>query len=284
MGQNKIPSVRQVLEQLSTEQLDQMLDEELHSEAPDADAVRMIMKILRERDDAERKDTPVVLTPQQIDAWEKYQRDTAQIWKEENRIIQFRRWALKAASIAAVLVLLFLPVLPQEAGAESLWNRLARLTDDLVDFFGPNDNMDRIEAYEFKTDNPGLQQLYNAVVDLGVTKPVVPMWLPSENEIAELKTVVLPLSKSIQAVFPHEDGNIIYKLDIYDAEISHKFTRDETEIKKFAVNETTFYIMRNLNYWVAIWNVDEIECFIQIDCQEDVLHKILKSIYSMEDT
>lgn len=284
MGQNKIPSVRQVLEQLSTEQLDQMLDEELHSEVPDADAVRMIMRILRERDDAERKDTPVVLTPQQIEAWEKYQRDIAQIWKEENRIIQFRRWALKAASIAAVLVLLFLPILPHEAGANSLWDRLARLTSDMVDFFGPKDNVDRLENYEFKTDNPGLQQLYDAVVELGVTEPMVPMWLPTENEISELKIAESPVLKTVQAVFPYETGNIVYKLDIYDAETSHKYTRDETEIKKFAVNETTFYIMRNFNYWVAIWNVDEIECSIQIDCQEDILHKILKSIYSMEDT
>lgn len=282
MGQNKIPSVRQVLEQLSTEQLDQMLDEELHSEVPDADAVRMIMRILRERDDAARKDTPVVLTPQQIEAWEKYQRDTAQIWKEENRIIQFRRWALKAASIAAVLVLLFLPILPQEAGAESLWNRLARLTDDLVDFFGPNDNMDRIEAYEFKTGNPGLQQLYDAVVELGVTKPVVPMWLPIIEDSVEINTAKTPTSTGLAVDFPQ--NKTVFKIDISHSEVSHKYTRDETEVKKFAVNETTFYIMRNLNYWVAIWNVDEIECFIQIDCQEDVLHKILKSIYSMEDT
>lgn len=282
MGQNKIPSVRQVLEQLSTEQLDQMLDEELHSEVPDADAVRMIMKILRERDDAERKDTPVVLTPQQIEAWEKYQRDTAQIWKEENRIIQFRRWALKAASIVAVLVLLFLPILPQEAGAESLWNRLARLTDDLVDFFGPNDNMDRIEAYEFKTDNPGLQQLYNAVVELGVTESVVPMWLPLKENAVKIKTTQTPTSTGL--VGELLDNELVFKIDIHHSDVSHKYIRDETEIQIFAVNETTFYIMRNYDYWVAIWNVDEIECFIQIDCQEDVLHKILKSVYSTEDT
>lgn len=283
MGQNKIPSVRQVLEQLSTEQLDQMLDEELHSEAPDADAVRMIMRILRERDDAERKDTPVVLTPQQIEAWEKYQRDIAQIWKEENRIIQFRRWALKAASIAAVLVLLFLPILPQEAGAESLWNRLARLTDDLVDFFGPNDNMDRIEAYEFKTGNPGLQQLYDAVVELGVTEPMVPMWLPSENNTVNIENTSTARKKGLAASFPSGESEIIYKIDIYEVDVSHKFPKDEAEIKKYAVNETTFRIMRNNKVWVAIWNVGEIECSIFIDCQEDALYKILKSIYSMED-
>lgn len=282
MGQNKIPSVRQVLEQLSTEQLDQMLDEELHSEVPDADAVRMIMRILRERDDAERKDTPVVLTPQQIEAWEKYQRDTAQIWKEENRIIQFRRWALKAASIVAVLVLLFLPILPQEAGAESLWNRLARLTDDLVDFFGPNDNMDRIEAYEFKTDNPGLQQLYDAVVELGVTEPMVPMWLPVKENSVTIKTTQTPTSTGLVGELLNNE--LVFKIDIHHSDISHKYTRDETEIQIFAVNETTFYIMRNYDYWIAIWNVDEIECSIQIDCQEDILHKILKSIYSTEDT
>lgn len=281
MGQNKIPSVRQVLEQLSTEQLDQMLDEELHSEVPDADAVRMIMKILRERDDAERKDTPVVLTPQQIEAWEKYQRDIAQIWKEENRIIPFRRWALKTASIAAVLVLLFLPILPQEAGAESLWNRLARLTDDLVDFFGPNDNMDRIEAYEFKTENPGLQQLYDAVVELEVTKPVVPMWLPIIEDSVEINTAKTPTSTGLAVDFPQ--NKTVFKIDISHSEVSHKYTRDETDVKKFAVNETTFYIMRNNMVWVVIWNVDNIECSIFIDCQEDVLQKILKSIYSMED-
>ena len=281
MEQNNT-SIWKVLDQLPTETLVEMLRQEAQDESGDGDALRLILKILREREAKEAETRPpIVLTPQQEAAWETYKQRMRELAEEQERTRKTRHWIIRAASLAAILVLVFLPILPQGAHAESLWSRFTRWTVDIVDFFGPKDNEDRLEEYVFQTENPGLQQLYDAVVEMGVTKPVVPMWLPEIEDNVTIKATQLPACSGITVEYPNNE--MVYKIDCYHTEVSRKYAKDETEIKKFAVNETTFYIMRNLDCWVAIWNIDEIECFIQIDCQEDVLYKVLKSIYSMED-
>lgn len=57
---NQISSARDMFGQLSTEKLEQLLDTELHQPEPDANAVRLILDILRERD----REQPREITPQ----------------------------------------------------------------------------------------------------------------------------------------------------------------------------------------------------------------------------
>lgn len=272
-------SVREMLEQLSTEQLEGLLDKELHSETVDCNAIRMILGILRKRD----KDRPVDMTPAMEKAWEKYQRDSAKIWEESASTRRIRNLALKIVSTAAVLVILLVSVVPKQAGAESLWETLVRWTADFVEFLSPHDNEGRISEYKFTTDNPGLQEVYDAVVELGVTEPVVPMWLPEIGEAIECKTVITPACSSLRAKLPYNDGEITYRLDVFQTDVSHEYYKDETQIREYVVNKTTFNIMRNNDVWIVVWLKENIECSIGIDCQEETLYRILKSIYVMED-
>ena len=279
MELNNVSSAREMFEQLSTEKLDELLDAELHRETPDENAIRMIFSILRERD----KDRPREVTPQIQTAWEKYQDKMEDLDRKENRSRRIRNWVVRAASVAAVLVVFLMAVIPQQADAESFWEVLQRWTAEIVEFFSPTDNEHRLAEYEFVTDNPGLQQVYDAVVELGVTDPVVPMWLPEVGEAIECKTATTPVSTGISAALPHSDGFVMYKLNIYNTEVAHTYHGDGTEIVEYIQDETTFNIMRNNEAWVVFWTKDNIECSIAIDCQEDDLYKILKSIYTMED-
>lgn len=279
MELNNVSSAREMFEQLSTEKLDELLDAELHRETPDENAIRMIFSILRERD----KDRPREVTPQIQTAWEKYQDKMEDLDRKENRSRQIRNWVVRATSIAAVLVVLLMVVVPKQADAESFWEVLQRWTAEIVEFFSPADNEHRLAEYKFVTDNPGLQQVYDAVVELGVTDPVVPMWLPEVGEAIECKTVTTPVSTGIYAALPHGDGFVMYKLNIYNTEVAHTYHGDGTEIIEYIQDETTFNIMRNNEAWVVFWTKDNIECSIAVDCQEDDLYKILKSIYTMED-
>lgn len=279
MELNNVSSAREMFEQLSTEKLDELLDAELHRETPDENAIRMIFSILRERD----KDLPREVTPQIQAAWEKYQDKTEELDRKETQPRQIRNWVVRAASIAAVLVVLLMVVVPKQADAESFWEVLQRWTAEIVEFFGAGDNDHRMESYQFTTDNSGLQQVYDAVVELGVTEPVVPMWLPESGEAIECKTVTTPVKTALMARLPYGDDEIVYKLDIYNSDVSHTYHGDGTEIKEYIRDETVFNIMRNNEAWVVFWTKDNIECSIFIDCQEDDLYKILKSIYTMED-
>ena len=76
----------------------------------------------------------------------------------------------------------------------------------------------------------------------------------------------------------------VYIVDIYHDDALHSFQRDETQLRQLELYETTFNIIHNNDLWVVVWTVDNIECSIFVDCSEDDLYKILKSIYEMEET
>ena len=42
------------------------------------------------------------------------------------------------------------------------------------------------------------------------------------------------------------------------------------------------FIVKNTDAWVVVWTKDNIECSISVDCQEDELDRILRSIYTKE--
>ena len=121
MQDNSIASLRELLETMPTAQLDQMLQEELEKEKPDGNAVRMILRVLRERE----KDVPVEITPEVQEAWEKYRRNTASLDSRKGRR-RFSIWLIRMGSLAAILSLVIFSV-PQEAEAESFFEKLKDL-------------------------------------------------------------------------------------------------------------------------------------------------------------
>lgn len=277
MPLNDMTSVRELFEQLPTEQLREMLDKELHTEPVNADAIRLLMGILRERN----KENPVQITPATEQAWEKYQQDSEKIWKGAKRSGKIRNWIIRTASAAAVLAVLLIPIIPQEAGAESLWDTLMRWTSEIVEFFGPKDNEGRIEEYVFQTDNPGLQQVYDAVVELGVTDPVVPMWLPEGAELVESKVVSYPVKTRLHTRFEDENGSIVFYVDMYNIDVSRTYQKDATEVDVYEYGGIKHYIMRNNDLTSVIWIRENQEFLLSLDCQENTIYEIIDSIYNM---
>lgn len=277
MELNNVTSIRQMLEQMTTEQLRDMLDKELHTEPVNGDSIRLLRSILQDRN----KGVTVEMTPNLERAWEKYQRDTDKIWEASRRSRRIRSWAMRAAA-AAVLALLLVPIVPQEAGAESLWDALVRWTTEIVEFFGPNDNEGRIEEYEFKTDNPGLQQIYDAVVELGVTDPVVPMWLPEGYELEEFLTRNTPSKARVYSRFNNGESELVFYVDIYNADVSRMYQWDENVIDRYEHGGVVHQVLQNHDNTVVIWSKDNVECSLLLNCQEDSLNRILKSIYITE--
>lgn len=279
MESNNVTSIRQMLEQLPTDTLREMLDKELHTEPVNGDSIRLIRSILQER----QKQVAVEMTPGLKRAWEKYQRDTEKIWKKSRRTRKIRSWTMRAAAAASVLILLLVPLVPQEVGAESLWDALVRWTTEIVEFFGPNDNEGRIQEYEFKTDNPGLQQVYDAVVDLGVIDPVVPMWLPEGYELVEFYEEKTPAVTRIHSRFKCYEAICVFYIDIYNADVSRMYQWDENTIDRYEYGGIVHQILQNYDNTVVIWSRNNVECSLLLNCQEDTLNRILKSIYTTED-
>jgi hypothetical protein len=266
--------LRKEWEQLPTPDLETMLQAELEKTPPDDDTVLMILHILEARE----PDEPTELTDREKQAFERYKQ---RIRSRQKKNAVFPRWLSIAACAVLILGLLFTTV-PQKAQAETFWEMLQRLSNSVVEFLSRNELLVDDE-YLFVTDNAGLQQVYDAVLELGVTEPVVPMWLPEECDLIEIDAWNTPATKGICAVFSAGDGEIIYQINVFAGEPAHQYYKDDSHYESYELEGTTYNITRNNECWVAVWLKDNIECSIFIDCQEDTLRRILKSIYVMEE-
>jgi len=260
------------LAQLPTPQLDAMLRSELEKELPDGNTVRLIMKILRARE----ADYPV-LTNEKIDAaWERYRQKTTPK-RSPLRTPLFRA--------AAVLILcgLLLAALPQEASADNFFERIAVWTESVFELLSFRSSREPAAAYQFKTDHPGLQQLYDTVTEQGVTVPVVPMWLDGEYGLQDCRMSTTPVTTKIQAFFSDGEKYAVFELNIYSDNIPREFYKDEPEAETYEQDDIIHHILQNDKLWTVIWTRENIECFVTIDCPEEDLYRMIDSIYTMED-
>lgn len=266
--------LRGMIEQMPTEQLDEMLRYELEKVPVDEVAVRLIMDVLEERD----QDNPVEINDKIQAAWEKYQAYTP---VKERKRISLRSWPMRAVAAVVVIALLAFTVMPQSAEADNFWERFARWTESIFEFFAPgDDSVD--EEYVFTTDNPGLQQVYDTVTALGVTDPVVPMWLPDEYEMQQCEVSETRSKSFVYACFSDEKNTVVLDIAVRKADSPRQYSKGEENAKTCEIADIVHNILHNEEWWTAVWTRDRLECAIAIDCQEETLYKILKSIYTME--
>lgn len=265
-------SLQESLQQLPTSQLDAMLRAELEKEIPDEHVVRLMLKILRERE----ADIPVISNPQIDNAWTRFREKTAR------KITGVQHPLIKAAALL-ILCNLMLFALPQDAHAESFWDRIATWTENVFELFSKWNHNSLPQEYEFHTNHPGLQEIYDTAVELGVSVPVVPTWLDDGYVLDYSKKIATPSCSKVTAIFRKGEMEAVFELNIYADNISRKFHKDEENVKAYENDDTIHYIFRNNEVWTVVWTRDNYECSIVIECQEDVLYKILDSIYVMEE-
>ena len=215
MRQPNNTSLRERLEPMSTAELDALLQAELHREPPDKETLLVLVELLKQREAG----NPVQVTPEIEEAWTAYRRDMDKLDRKYSRRRRVSVWLARAASVAVIVGVLLAALVPQSAQAESFWKRLARWTDSIFEFINPGAEESEPEEYVFRTDNPGLQQVYDAVVEMGVTEPVVPMWLPEGYELVELTTEPTRSKKYVYAML--SDGNERISLKISVKAIPH---------------------------------------------------------------
>lgn len=274
MQMNNMDSRRSKLEQLSTEELDRMLQAEMEKETAEPEEVKRILNVLKERE----KDVPVLIGEKEEALCQRY---IDRVSDEERKPIKSRGAVIRAACIAVAL-LLVLAAVSSSASADSFWERVARWTDSVFGFFGADDPTDG-ETYEFQTEHPGLQQVYDAVAALGITDPVVPMWIPEGYELIVCKKVDTEKKSTVMAAFQNGDKVISFNVDIYSEDVTNQYQKDDTETKVFEHHGTKYHIVKNNTMWVAVWTMRNIECSISAACQEDELYKIIFSIYDKEE-
>lgn len=268
---------KSALERLPTCTLDKLLQGELKKDIPNGDLVRDIFRVLEERE----KNYPMDLTPPVQAALDRFASEDQR--RTERRKPTARSWVMRAASMAAILCIMLSMVLPQPARAETWWEKLSRWTSEAFELFSSTEETEAHSDYVFKTDNPGLQEVYDAVVALGITEPVVPMWLPDGYELEECVLTETAAKKGVSARF-HSDGDaLIYKTNLYDNNIWHEYQKDDNTISVYETFGVKFTIIQNNGRWVVIWGMAELESSLSAVCDENTVFKIIDSIFILEE-
>ena len=262
-------------EGLATTDLEAMLQEELRRDEPDEEAVLSVLHILEKREEK----LPVELSGREQEALDRYRQKR----KMAHGILPARGWLAVAASLILVVTILF-SAIPQNVNAESFWGMLQRIGDAVVEYLSLDEWYAKAEDdYVFVTDHPGLQEVYDTVAGLGITEPVVPMWIPKGYHLDVLNVTDGPMTAGVSASFYDEQSKLVFQLSLYAGEPAHQFYRDDTHYETWELNGTDYHVTKNHEWWIVVWEKENIECFLALDCQEEDFWRILDSIYVTED-
>ncbi len=259
--------------QTPTEELDKILQAELEKEHPNEEVV---LPILHELEDRE-KDIPVEKTPEVLEILEKLSKHNT----SSKQSIHKRKWFAGIAAAAAVVCIVVMTMSPT-AQAESLFDILVRWTSSIFEFIDPDESYPNADS-DFVSDNPGLQQLYDKVTELGVTELVVPMWLPEGFVLREIKELPMPSGTRVHGEFKNGDNDISITYRI-STDISAKVEKEETGIEMFEAGEVNHFIMDNDEYLSVTWSVDGVECLLNTNLAREDIYSIIISIYRSELT
>lgn len=259
------------LKEMSSEQLSRLIQDETSKESPNDDLVLVALDILENREN----EGSIELGPKGKAAWKKYQ---SKVRSRQRKTVLIWKPLMQVASVVLVITLLF-ALLPTQANAKTWWERLVRWTDDFFSFFNHNASEILDNDYVFQTNNEGLQQVHDAVITMGINEIVVPMWLPEGYELTEIKIDQMPMQQFIYSSFCHENSQISFQIRVFNEEIAYQYLKDELRITEYEKHGVTYNIIHNNNRLTATWTVENIECALSIDCQEETLYEIIDSIY-----
>lgn len=266
---------REALRHISTQELDAILQEELRTVPVDQGSVKIILGELKERE----KNSSVKNGVESGKSWIRYlsklRNDERSEKGNSNRLVK--------GMAAALLIVFLLAWLPQEAAAKGFFERISRWTNEFLELFSPDEvNVNHYE-YVFVTDNPGLQQVHDAVVEMGVTGPAVPMWLPEGYELVELKKDFTRASTSLVAHFTNGEKDFVWQFEIYRDNISRKIYKTEKPIVEYEFMGIPFQMVTNEDNRLVLWSQENYEFLFSVECPEEVIYQIIHSIFIAEE-
>ena len=246
------------LEQLSTEQLEDILRADLASEDQENDeAVFHILEVLEKRE----KENPTGRLPDTDQAWKEFQQyynipegegqslypvrsdpETQSAPTSTKRSRRFR--PRKILIVAAVLVLMFGSMLTAQAAGVDVFGAIGRWTEETFHFDIVQDN-DRTSLFQ------------ETATQAKIPQDFVPTWVPDGFEGAEPQVdTVENYMNSIICVYSNQEKT-------YSVDIEHYYNKadietlviekDDTNVCSYESNGKTFFIMSDMEYLTATW-------------------------------
>lgn len=100
--------------------------------------------------------------------------------------------------------------------------------------------------------------------------------------LVECKQTHTKKNISLISVFTNGDNELVYKIAVLNADIDNKYQKDEAGVIEYELSGITHNVMCNMDRQVVAWMNENVECALSMDCTEEVLYKIIQSIYFAE--
>ena len=284
MGENKLPPDYAYLEQLSMEQLIEIIHADADSTSSgNEDFIFAVLEVIEKRQMEQPDYQPTDID----DAWEDFQQyfntpdgEGLSLYPAENpsnqkpnsAVPHHMRWTVRKtlAIIAAAIVMLFAGVLTAQATGIDVFGTIARWTDEIFHF--------ESSAGEMSDDT----EWVSALMEQGVDLNLIPTWIPEGFEAAEVTVQDFGLWKEIYQPFYTSEGQsfgirVRTYADITYAQESW-YEKDALAVNQFVCNGRTVYIFSNVDDDTVVSLFGNVEISIIGNFSQDVIETIFNSI------
>ena len=208
--------------------------------------------------------------------WKDLQRSHPAFFQNEfdnqNPVSKSRHKSRRVPFIVAAIVTAILgtTVIAQAAGID-IWGTIARWTEEVFYF----------EREHSETSESASTSLYEIVTANDANVPLVPTWIPENLQQESILVDVQPSKSLYTASYGAEngDGFSITILDTNGANGTIQYEKNRENVSVYTAGGIDHYIMTNIDNTNIVWINENYECSISTNLSQEVVEKIIDSIY-----
>lgn len=293
-GQNDMPKRKyEYLERLPIEKLEELLSMSvnLSSDEEDEEYVDAIIQTIIHKE----KEHP---TDQLIDvdaSWKEFQErfntpegEGLSLYPDEENEIppareqkrpRGRRLSWRGLSVAAIILLLSVVIVPPAMGYANIFDMVGRWSDEVFRF-APEGVASQPPEDE-KPGERGYLSLQEALDDYGITEALAPTWVPEGFEWLEAEAIIFPDIGKTEFHELYQNGEMT--ISVYIAhrtrQVVREYEKDADAVEIREVEGVKHYIFDNNDRVAVTWYVGDFECSIQADVSIEEVERMIDSIY-----
>lgn len=262
------------LSQLSTEELEQILRQD--AEAPeeqetDTDFLLEVMEVLAERN-RENAHTPKTAE----EAWESFQRHYAPKSGSSRSAQPVCPWIRRLiAAVAALVLILCIPVTAHAFGWEELWDVVARWAKETFSFV--SGDAEQVSEPEEK-DGIGYTSMQDFLERNNIDSGIIPTWIPDGFVLKKVEKDITPEIEMYRAVY--ENYNKEFRIQIQTIRLSDaqmfEITNNSAEI--YESHGVKYYIFQNMDELRTVWISNGYECSLSGALTIEEIKSMINSI------
>ena len=274
-----------ILNELSEEQLKDILRSELLSEETDVPLIKRVNAVLRSKS-AQKMDCDV------NSAWQ----DLIQEYSTSETLyddsleskdhpapepkVARKRPRFRIAVAAAILAVLIVNgTLTAHAFGYDLWGVIVNWTNETFRFTSREQPMPSGNNDPQPDTDDEFSDIRSALKEHGITEKVLPTYLPNGFTRSYAKIDKTTENTTFVYMYSSGDRNLILRYTAFSTPLGSSFQKDEGDPEIYEAGGVEHYIMTNVGKYLAVWTSGNLECSISgLDSKEELI-KMIDSIY-----